>query len=184
MTAWTLAERKFVAELTVRIAERLFCILREPYQNDRNSDFISHMFSSDFENGCDTLWKLGVASGFIGDEQGLFITDAEDKSRFFAAYRFLPEVEIREAILETETSEHYPSIEEIVRAYISLTAEYGSHGSALCSSRESFHPQDEYAREIEVLVEHGYMARLGNNVIWTDKIAPHMEAAYIWERDD
>ena len=59
---WTLSERHLVTELAVGFARRVNLILRASRDDNRiGQDYIFHGYASDFERGCDMLWRLGVA---------------------------------------------------------------------------------------------------------------------------
>ncbi len=54
----------------------------------------------------------------------------------------------------------------------------------MTETRAPFDAEDICVREVDALVRTGYMIRSGADVIWTDKIAKAMRAAYLWDEDN
>lgn len=161
----SLPERHLITELAVGLARRLNEILEPAGNGDqRGPGYVWHSYTSDLENGCDVLSRLNVAHA------------APPCFKFFAPDR------IREA-LSGEISETSPSLDEVLTTYLSVVCEYGAAGSCLSSKRAPFIPQEELAREIDALVRLGYLERLGDAVLWADKIAPEMRQASLWQED-
>lgn len=185
---WFLPERQLVAELSVGLARRLNSILSS--KNDgkwmTQEGYVHHLYTSDFENGCNVLWRLDVARAACGCEEDRkelsFGTVVEEKI-WPPYFRFYSEAAIRKR-LAAEIPSTAPPLDEILPAYLSVACDYGPSGSSLSSRREPFIPQREYLNEINLLAHCGYMGHLGEGVLWTDQIGPAMQSAYLWERDN
>jgi len=186
----TLPERLLVAELTIGVARRLHAILG-PKANGayKESDVVFHGFASDFEDCCDVLWRLGVARASDGELTNLTfqafknLDPAGRKTKMGPTlFSFLEPEDIRNALF-SELLETSPKIDELLSSYLRIACGYDLDGSILSTKREPFVPQNEFKSEIDALERSGYVERLGPAMIWTDKIAPAMQAAYFWNAD-
>ena len=167
---WTLSERHLVTELAVGLARRVNLILRASRDDNRiGQDYIFHGYASDFERGCDMLWRLGVAHAAYGPDPGRKGLPFHHIEKAFPPYfkLFSPsEIRCRLSAGSPATS---PSLHELLHAYLRVACDYGPLGSFLSSRREPFTPQQEYAREIDALESLGYVERHGSTVLWTKR---------------
>lgn len=183
-SALGLPERHLITELAVGIARRLGLIL--PPADHEGSAYRSHLYSSHFETGCSVLWTLGVARAAYGskpEQQELtYPTDYPDRI-FPPFFRFSSPSEIRDVMAGAPPASP-PSLDNVLPAYIQLASDYGpDEGPWLSTRREPFIPSAEFDREIDALERLGYIERLGFEVRWTDKMAPTMQKAYLWQPD-
>ena len=185
---WTLPERYLSIELAIGIARRLTTILSpssEEFSERIGSGYLWHMHTSDFTRGCHILWKLEVAYAAYGSEshrKGFTFTNVIYEKAEPPYFSFLNLEEIRKKLNEgfPKTA---PNLEEIIGAYIAIVCNYGPMDALLSTNREPFYPQKEYIREVSALKKVGYLKEIDSKVIWTEKIAPIMQQAHLWERD-
>lgn len=179
---WSLPERHLVAELAVGLARRLFSILDGQEIIYPEPGYVWHIATSDFEDGCDVLWHLDAAVAAYAPGQGrmnLTVRDTRTEKGWPPYFKFFTATEIREKILN-DTPPDAPPLDEILSAYLGVMCNYGRSGTALSSEREPFVPPRQYGREIDALERLGYLERLGDEVLWTDRIAPAMHRRLIW----
>lgn len=182
-------EMQLMVELAVGIARRLATTVGGPEAGYPEPGYVWHGASSDFENGCAVLWHLGAAQAAYGGDQPIKNLRHDDavpavtRKRGFPPYfRPLAPDEVR-ATLGQGLPDDSPSLEEMLSAYIGLVCDYGAEGSKLSSERDPFLPPEQFRREIEALERLGYLERRGREVLWTDKMAPTMQAAWLWQED-
>jgi hypothetical protein len=143
--------------------------------------FYWHYAQSTFEEACDVLWELGVASALVATEsghQGMTRQQYVDAKRHpgeetFAVYKFFPAAETRAGVL---AGGELPDalFARLLASYVETACEYGPNGTQLDSGEGPFKPTAEFEREIDAYVACGYAERHGDMVKWTDKIAPVM----------
>src|SRR5262245_11133300 len=78
-------------------------------------------------------------------------------------------------VLET-FPERLPTIDQALAGVIGV--------ARLATGRAAFVPAPEYLPLLQLLAEHGYAGRVGDKFRWTDKAAPAMQAAYLWDDND
>jgi hypothetical protein len=181
--AWSLPERHLVTELAVGIARRLYAILTA--QGAPEPGYLHHYYTTHFENGCGVLWRLGVAVAAYDSEperKGLAYGTITNEKVWPPYFKPFEAQEIRTA-LAGKAPASAPPLQEVIDAYISLACDYGPTGSALPAKREPFSPQAQYNREVEALIRFGFAERCGSQARWTNKIAPAMRYACVWEDD-
>lgn len=69
----------------------------------------------------------------------------------------------------------------MLSAYIGMVCEYGPEDRRLSPEREPFYAPAQCRLEIEALERLGYIEAQGQEACWTDKIAPAMQAAWLWD---
>ena len=183
---WTLPERKLAVEIAVGLAKRLSSVLH----NDEVAEHIGpgyvwHMCQSDFERGCDALWKLGAAVAAFGpqeDQKELAFPVADNEHGFPGGFRFFSADKIRKA-LSGKTPSAAPHLDTLLEVFIRVACNYGASEVLLSSRREPFVPHAEYAHIIEALERTGHIRRSGSTVEWMEKIAPVMQQAREWNAD-
>ncbi len=169
-------------ELAIGLSRRLvhICGIRE------NS--VHHMYQSDFENGCDVLWRLGVADGYYNtqDTFGMISYQNWIEGRIFEKkkvwppnFQFQTNPEIR-ILLHDWVENDVVSLVELLAAYLAVACDYGEDKSFMPTSRKPFQPQDEYMHEIAALAYYGYVRKMGAEVAWHDKIGGAMCYAHLW----
>jgi hypothetical protein len=167
---------RLAAELAVGLARRL-CMTLEP----SDDGFYWHFAQSTFEEACDVLWELGVASTLVATESGhqgmtrQQYVDAKPHpgEQAFAVYKFFSAPETRAGVL---AGGELPDalFARLLASYVETACEYGPNGTQLDSGEGPFKPAAEFEREIDAFVACGYAERHGDMVKWTDKIAPVM----------
>ena len=138
----------------------------------------------EYKDGCDVLWQLGVAVAAYGPEEGrkgLKSGTCRAEMCWPPYFKFLPASKIRALIL-SEPLTMAPSLDEILSAYLGMMCGYRPE-RLLPHGRQPFFPPREYRREIQALERLGYARFHRGAVLWTDRIAPAMRAAYIWSDD-
>lgn len=181
---WTLPQRHLVTELAVGIARRLHAILTT--QGAPEPGYLHHYYTTHFENGCDVLWRLGVAVAAYSSEPGrkeLAYGTVTNEKVWPPYFRPFDAKAIRTALAGVVPAAA-PPLQEVIEVYISLACDYGPTGSTLSARREPVTPQPEYTREVEALIRFGYAEKRGDAVRWTEKIAPAMRYALLWKADD
>jgi hypothetical protein len=192
--SWTLPERHLVGEIAVGIARRLAGIL-EPADRMPPGYFF-HMYTSDFEGGCDVLWRLGAARAGYGPEPercemspGTIVYE----KAWPPFFRLLQPAEIREMFSgdtpappvwpkrEGRHVVHAPTPHDVLCAYLRVACDFGF--DRLPSGRSPFEVPLAFAREIEALERAGYVARISHRGQWAEKISPAMQAAGLWRED-
>lgn len=145
-----------------------------------------HCHESNLENGCDVLWKLGVATAVISGSWSensqieLFAYDATQK-KYSAYYAFMNTDEIRTKII-SDLPLHSPAISTIIDAYLGLETDlYGKEKELPVGRGEFF----ELVRQrdlsvFKVFVENGYATQSDDKFCWTDKIASMMLKLFLW----
>ena len=176
------ARLRLAADLAVGLARRLWMTL---HYDSTEAGFCWHMFQSTFVDGCYVLWDLGVALAGTGasNDQGMtwqqcivYAQQHPDDKRFDldqqALFKFFPAPETRAGVL---AHGELPDalIERLLAAYVDNACHYGpDEETLLYLGPEPFKPTVEFEREIDALVECGYLERCGAMVKWTDKIDP------------
>src|SRR5262245_42667994 len=93
----TLQERHLATELALGLARRLEFILGTSGGNHVGPGYVHHMYTSDFETGCNVLWRLGVAHAAYGPEpgrKGLTVQTIVNENIFPPYFKFFPPAEI------------------------------------------------------------------------------------------
>ncbi|MFK7814934.1 MAG: hypothetical protein AB8B92_01220 [Gammaproteobacteria bacterium] len=174
---WSLPERKLVSELCVGMARNMSDVL-----TIAEGEYYWHMATSCFEKGCNILWKLGVAVGATESGEADITFQEEIAEQVFPSrYKFLSPNEIRSKILDGVYPASLTTTEEIISSYLGVVCDYGPNELLLSASRAEFKPQEVYLKEIDALVNMGYLERHGSNVMWTDKISIAMKNNYFWD---
>lgn len=155
-------------------------------ETNLNLRYLFHLFDSAFEAGFRVLWKLGVAFGALPN-QNLFDISHDCYNGAFPAYFALSsEMQIRQKIADVhELSE--VTIDEIIEAYLTLATDYGpkSYLYLPVKRNEEFGLRTpEHLEPLRRLADLGYVTNRNNRWLWTDKIAPHMIATWIWNEKD
>ncbi|CAN0383809.1 unnamed protein product, partial [Ectocarpus sp. 13 AM-2016] len=172
-----------ITELAVGIARRLSVILAGPEADRPEPGYFWHFYTSDFERGCDVLWRLGVARAAYGNDpqlRNLTCNEAAGEKSFPPYFRFFSADDIRAALAQ-EPPEASPELEEVLAAYVGVSCDYGPEDSTLSSKRLPFWPKTQYRAELEALERLGYVKTCGSEMAWTDKMAPTMQATYRWQ---
>ncbi len=136
-----------------------------------------HYAQSTFEDGCDVLWRLGVALAESAvSREGVTwkqIAEQPGEQENYATYKFFPAPVTRAGVLALG---ELPAglFERLLGVYVETACEYGPDGTQLFSGDGLFQPTAEFEREIGAFIECGYAERCGAMVRWTDRMAPVM----------
>ena len=183
-TRWNLSERQLIIELAVGLARHIVDTCPPSDAEQVGPGYVFHMYSSAWVNGCDVLWRLGVAHAAYGPEphrQGMTVQTVVYESLWPRYFRFFPETEIRDA-LSSDIPGTAPDLDEILSGYVGMKCQYGY--AVLTETRDPIDAEELCVSEVDALILTGYMIRSGNSVIWTDKIAKAMRAAHLWDEDN
>lgn len=182
-------EKQLMVELAVGLAQRMPAIKGGPGAGYPEPEYFWHYAASHLETACSVLWGLGVAeAAYGGDEPLQHLEYAEavpaitNLKGFPPNFRVLSPHDIRIA-LEKGLPETSPSLDEMLSAYIGLVCEYGPEDRRLEPDRGPFYPPAQCRLEIEALERLGYIETNGQEARWTDKIAPAMQAAWLWDEE-
>ena len=183
LAKWTLPVRRLITELSVGLAR----IMWERLGNgdDAPPGYIWHGATHAYEDACAVLDALGVASSADDREpnhRGNAPGTKNSGKRFPLYFKFFSEPDVRAVVMDG-TPKFYVPLNEVLSAYIGVACGYGTDESRLCSGRSPFTPQAQFKREIDALIDHGYLERTVSEMIWTDKIAEAMQENHIWEND-
>jgi hypothetical protein len=85
------------------------------------------MYTSDFETGCNVLWRLGVAHAAYGPEpgrKGLTVQTIVNENIFPPHFKFFPPAEIS-GLFSGDPPASSPSLREVLCAYLRVACDYG-----------------------------------------------------------
>jgi len=136
----------------------------------------AHLYDSSqsaFENACDMVAKLGLATDGHGavihhwsTEMKLAI-DADEVAQFVTDRSRAGQIML-------------PPIDDVIAAWI-LCATHWDHWSA---KRLPFTPHSDIKPVMDALAALGYAKPLGNAFIWTDRIGPAMQVSGLWDENN
>ncbi len=171
---FTEAEHRLIIELAASTASHLAAVLQDTSQPPGQGHYW-HMFDSSFTRPCAVLWQLGVAFGC--GESGRDIPWPE--RRFPGAFRFLDDRRLR-GRLQDRRSLPLIDLDELLGCWLNL-----AHGHASPPLPVARHPFEmtRCAAVMAALTNGGYADRVENRFQWTPRIAPAMEAFWLWEHD-
>lgn len=175
-----------VTELAVGLARRMYEILgSETYdRNDIGPRYFHHMYMSTGENGCEKLWALGVARAAFGPEpheKDLSIQAVQQGSFpkiFPPFFQCFQEQEIR-AMKEAFLTIDWPSVTELLGAYLDAASDYGPDGSRLYTGRDLFDAPTQYLPELKALAREGYVQNIESRFQWTDQVRVAMHDGHV-----
>lgn len=180
-------EKALYSELIVQIAARAAEVLvfadNAPEncrpRNDRfdfKSLVIDHRHETDFEHVCSALAGAGAIEAYRYPEDG--------KRRSWALYQFKFDGAGLRAHLERDRNPDSDQFTEAVEVYLRICTDYGDNENEWVSTRrDPFLVPQVYGRVFDLLARCGYVERVGENVKWTDKVAPMMQVIYAWNED-
>ena len=175
-------EKALYAELVVQIAFRMcdssyFTEGRLPCEE--RPDFLGCVIqrgaTSCLEAGCGVLYGIGALQPLNMD-----LTPREEEPQLAHCYRLkVGAVGLSEHVAGALPASA-PSLSEVIEAFLALICgySYGVH-----SRREAFAVPPVFERAFDLFERCGYVERDGDEVKWTDKIAPEMRAACEWTED-
>jgi len=131
--------------------------------------YICHDYHNVFEDMSLTFWQLGFAKARYFDTDDLDPREEKNKHASPALVRFLLEDEIRakfpKAIQSFKRGEW-----ALIIAYLELHWWRGDDDPGALPKNRGFFPEPRAAREVKVLLEHGYLKAMPNGlVMWNPK---------------
>lgn len=171
----SLPDRDLYTALSIGLARRLYCILggraesRTPYGEDMEPHYVWHIATTDFENGCDLVWRIGIAHlKSHGDDVTGYDYWALEREAFGAVYKFYKPSEIHRSV-ERGLPPIAPSLDELTEAYFTMACDYGPQDGFLYYGREPFRAQAEYEPELVAFCRAGLAAKTLSGFQWTPK---------------
>jgi len=185
-------EKILVRSLALAITQRLREILpKEACVGDKSTYYIHHMYQSDFEIACATLWQLQVSKAAFREDQGpaefSFNEFVNDEicfpSKMFPPFFSLCSDKELNDLIASSNPETWHSLEFIIEAYLRVATDYGpSQKTHLPIPRNEFfaitHPNQKVPMDAFVL--NGYATKSGQHYAWTDKMAFLMLGNWLW----
>ena len=185
-----------VIELAIGTIARLKYILGPMTEGEfERSDCYWHVYDSDFEAGCDVLWRLGLAHGVArsrGQECYLsrevykkYLKNADPSLSMPALFRFAEEDHIRQDFLIDAVNDP-PTAEYMIEAYLRVATDYDPIEEKLPVSRDPFSaPTDMHVPTLKALANSGYAQEVDGKFIWTGKIGGAMiQMRHQWSAAD
>ncbi len=173
------------AELVIGLSRRLLHIC------GIGENSVHHMYQSDFEQGCNVLWRLGVASGYYNNQDTFGMISyqnwieghiSNEKKVWPPNFQFLTTSEIRSRLHDWVEND-VVNLVELLASYLAVACNYGESKSFMPTSRKPFQPQDECKHEVAALIHYGYVRKMGAEVVWSDKIGDAMRHALLWSEE-
>lgn len=178
--SWTNSEFFAGVRLSVGLARRLYHIL-DPMAWIGDG-YVHHNYESDFEHACDKLWALEIAEAAYRDDLGLSLravpADPQNLNMFPPFFRFFAPLEI-ERRLSLGLPESAPAFESLLASYLAIATDYGR--PQLSYGLEPFHPERGCIREVNTLIQLGYLER-SNGCIGNFSFSDWHEADYDRDR--
>lgn len=161
-------EEQLYFELVVHIAVRLYEIHSQSPVSRETTELegydIDDMALVDFKNACSILMEAGVV-------------DQHPKFTIYRAKFNIPEMR---DFLRSNPRPSAESLQSALSCFLAIASDYGRF-HPISIAKEPFKVTDGFEKLFQLLEVCGYAQRKGNFVQWTDKVAPAMYAAYLWE---
>lgn len=150
-------------------------IRRRKDRFDIKNCVIEHTFMGHFEAACRVLLDLRAVLPLDSS-----LLPMDDESSWAAYFRLKFDVpELREH-LGQGLPPSAPPLSKVIEAFLGITTDYVP---VISARRDEIAVHPGFERTFELLNGCGYVERVGDKVKWTNKIAPHMRATYVWTED-
>ncbi|WP_299399314.1 hypothetical protein [Pelagibius sp.] len=135
---------------------------------------VEHGFLSAFEAACAVLHGAGVAAP--STHSG---AEATGKGEAGAYYQLLHDVPEIRAHLRRNLKTSARQLSEAVGAFLRVTTEFHD----MPTTRYAFAVPKGYGPIFTLMINCGYLERVGDDVKWSSRVAPQMRAIYAWDKE-
>lgn len=159
---------RLYCELVVHIAVRLYEISLQRSVSRETAKLKGYEFDDmavgAFQDACGVLMEAGVV-------------DPHPKFRTYKAKFDIPEMR---DFLRSNPKPSAGSLERALSSFLAIAVDYGRL-QPISAANQPFKVPEGFEKLFQLLIECGYAQRQGDLAQWTEKVAPAMYAAYVWE---